>query len=55
MRKILLFASALATLAVACCTYDLFDLQPPVLENSGDDNGGGSDTPGSNVGQSSYN
>ena len=53
MKKSIMIAAAFAALAVASCTDDRFDIQPPVIENNGDDNGG--TTPGEDVGQSSYN
>ena len=53
MKKIIMMAAAFATLAVAGCSDDRFDIQPPVIEADGDDNGG--DTPGADVSQSSYN
>ena len=53
MKKIIMIAAALAALAVAGCSDDRFDIQPPAIDNSGDDNGG--DTPGEDAGSSSYN
>ena len=51
MKKSMIIAlAACATLAVAGCSDDRFDIQPPVIDNSGDNDNGG-DTPGG--GQSS--
>ena len=53
MKKIIIFAAALAALVAAGCSDDRFDIQPPVIEAGGDTEGG--DTEGDDVGQSSYN